>query len=67
MACAFGMTGSHAMGMLGHLYPPLVVPLLVIITILVTMVCRFYAGPPPGSLLLDRPYWVPVLAHRDTR
>jgi hypothetical protein len=50
MACAFGMTGSHAMGLLGHLYPPLVIPLLVVITILVTMVCRFYAAPPPGSL-----------------
>lgn len=50
MACAFGMTGSHALGSLGHLYPPLVVPLLVLITILVTMVCRFYAVPPPGSL-----------------
>jgi Fusaric acid resistance protein-like len=50
MACAFGMTGSHALGMLGHLVPPLVVPLLVIITILVTMVSRFYAAPPPGSL-----------------
>jgi hypothetical protein len=50
MACAFGMTGSHALGMLGHLYPPLLVPLLVVITILVTMVCRFYAAPPPGSL-----------------
>ncbi len=50
MACAFGMTGSHALGMLGHLYPPLVVPLLVLITIVVSMVCRFYAVPPPGSL-----------------
>ncbi len=50
MACAFGMTGSHALGTLGHLVPSLVVPLLVIITILVTMVCRFYAAPPPGSL-----------------
>lgn len=50
MACAFGMTASHALGMLGHLYPPLIVPLLVVITILVTMVCRFYAAPPPGSL-----------------
>jgi hypothetical protein len=50
MACAFGMTGSHSLGMLGHLVPALVVPLLVIITILVTMVCRFYAAPPPGSL-----------------
>jgi uncharacterized membrane protein YccC len=50
MACAFGMTASHAMGMLGHLVPPLLVPLLAMITILVTMVCRYYAAPPPGSL-----------------
>lgn len=50
MACAFGMTGSYSLGVLGHLVPALVVPLLVIITILVTMVCRFYAAPPPGSL-----------------
>ena len=50
MACAFGMTASHALGLLGHLYPPLVVPVLVLITILVTMICRFYAAPPPGSL-----------------
>lgn len=50
MACAFGMTASHALGLLGHLVPLLVVPLLVIITILVTLLCRFYAAPPPGSL-----------------
>lgn len=50
MACAFGMTGSHALGMLGHLVPTLVLPLLMLITILVTMVCRFYAAPPPGGL-----------------
>ena len=50
MACAFGMSCSHALGMLGHLVPPLLVPLLVVITILVSMVCRFYAVPPPGSL-----------------
>lgn len=50
MACAFGMMGSHALGMLGHLVPTLVVPLLVVITLLVTMVCRFYAAPPPGAL-----------------
>lgn len=50
MACAFGMTACHALGMLGHLVPALVVPLLVLITLLVTMVCRFYAAPPPGSL-----------------
>lgn len=50
MACAFGMVGSHALGLLGHLYPSLLVPLLVIITTFVTMICRFYAAPPPGSL-----------------
>ncbi|NCT83683.1 MAG: FUSC family protein [Comamonadaceae bacterium] len=50
MACAFGMTASHALGMLGHDHPALIVPLLVLITLLVTLVCRFYAAPPPGSL-----------------
>ncbi len=50
MACAFGMGCSYALGLLGHLVPPLVVPLLMLITVLVTMVCRFYAAPPPGSL-----------------
>lgn len=50
MACAFGMTASHALGMLGHYHPSLTVPLLALITLLVTMVCRFYAAPPPGSL-----------------
>lgn len=50
MACAFGMTASHALGLLGHLAPALVVPLLVIITLLVMMVVRFYAMPPPGSV-----------------
>ena len=37
MACAFGMTASHALGLLGHLIPALVVPLLVTITLLVTL------------------------------
>lgn len=50
MACAFGLTASYAMGMLGHMHQSLVVPLLVVITILSTMVCRFYAAPPPGNL-----------------
>jgi hypothetical protein len=31
-------------------WPALVVPLLVTITLLVTMVCRFFAAPPPGLL-----------------
>lgn len=50
MACAFGMIACQALGLLGHLLPALVAPLLVIITVLVTMVCRFYNVPPPGSL-----------------
>lgn len=50
MACGFGMVACHALGLLGHMVPLLVVPLLAAITILVTMVCRFYAAPPPGSL-----------------
>ncbi|NML48208.1 FUSC family protein [Ramlibacter sp. G-1-2-2] len=50
MACAFGLAGSYTLGLLCHLLPALVVPMLALITILVTMVCRFYAVPPPGSL-----------------
>ncbi|GAB3777264.1 FUSC family protein [Ramlibacter monticola] len=50
MACAFGMTGCYALGLLGHLFPLLLVPLLAVTSIVVTMVCRFYASPPPGSL-----------------
>ena len=50
MACAFGMAGSYALGLLGQLFPPLLVPLLAGITIVVTMICRFYAAPPPGSI-----------------
>ncbi|MBL0419056.1 FUSC family protein [Ramlibacter sp. AW1] len=50
MACAFGITACHALGLLAHLMPLLVVPLIAVITILATMVCRFYAAPPPGSL-----------------
>lgn len=33
MACAFGMTASHALGLLGHVVPALVIPLLVTITL----------------------------------
>ena len=50
MVCAFGMTASHALGSLAHLVPALVVPLLVTLTLVVSMVVRFYAAPPPGSL-----------------
>lgn len=50
MACAFGLIASYALGLLGHLLPGLLVPVLAFISILVTMVCRFYALGPPGSL-----------------
>jgi hypothetical protein len=50
MACAFGMAACYTLGLMSHLFPPLIVPVLVFIAILVTMVCRFYAIGPPGSL-----------------
>lgn len=50
MACAFGMSASYTLGTLSHLYLPLMVPVLTFIATLVTMVCRFYAVGPPGSL-----------------
>lgn len=50
MACAFGLIASYALGLLSHLLPGLLVPVLASISILVTMVCRYYALGPPGSL-----------------
>lgn len=50
MACAFGMIACYALGVLGHLVPLLLVPVLAFISMLVTMVCRYYALGPPGSL-----------------
>lgn len=50
MACAFGLTSCYALGLLGQFAPWLPVPLLALTCMLVTMVCRFYAVGPPGSL-----------------
>lgn len=50
MACAFAMTACYALGVMSHLVPPLIVPALVVISILATMVARFYALGAPGSL-----------------
>jgi uncharacterized membrane protein YccC len=50
MACAFGMAACYALGVISHFYPPLMMPVLAFTTILVTMICRFYALGPPGSL-----------------
>lgn len=50
MACAFGMIACYTTGVMSHFFPPAMMPMLVITSILVTMVCRFYNLGPPGSL-----------------
>lgn len=50
MAAAFGITACYALGVMSHLIPVLMMPVLVFITLLVTMVCRFYRLGPPGNL-----------------
>ncbi|CAB1368099.1 conserved membrane protein of unknown function [Denitratisoma oestradiolicum] len=41
MASAFGMSACYALGVMGHFFPVLLVPVLAFIAILVSMVCRF--------------------------
>ena len=50
MACAFGLVASYALGILSNVYEPLTIPVLAVIATVVTMICRCYAVPPPGSL-----------------
>jgi hypothetical protein len=50
MTCAFGVAACYGLGVLTHMAPQLVVPVLVFIAICSTMVCRFYGMGPPGSL-----------------
>ncbi len=51
MACGFGMSTCYALGVMAHfLPPPLLVPVLTLMVILVSMLCRFYHIAPPGSL-----------------
>lgn len=50
MACGFGMIGCFALGVLSHLLPATIMPVLTLCATLVTMVCRFYRVGPPGSL-----------------
>ncbi|MEO7160473.1 MAG: FUSC family protein [Polaromonas sp.] len=50
MACAFALTACYTLGVMSHFFPLLMMPVLVFIAILTTMVCRFYAVGPPGSL-----------------
>jgi hypothetical protein len=50
MACAFSMSACYTLGVICHFLPALLVPMLTVITILVSMLCRVYALGPPGSL-----------------
>lgn len=50
MACAFALLACYALGVISHLFPPAMMPVLTFTAILVSMVCRFYQLPPPGSL-----------------
>ena len=50
MACAFGMIGCYALGVMSGIFPALMMPALVFMTILVSMVCRFYLIGPPGPI-----------------
>jgi Fusaric acid resistance protein-like len=50
MACGFAMSACYTLGLLSHLQPMLLVPVVVFIALLATMVGRFYQLGPPGSL-----------------
>jgi uncharacterized membrane protein YccC len=52
MACAFGMITCYTLGLLSQFFPWSMVPMLIFISVLVTMVCRFYRIGPPGSLFI---------------
>lgn len=50
MACSFGLAACYGLGVMSHFFAPAMMPVLVFTAILVTMICRFYALGPPGSL-----------------
>ena len=50
MACAFGMIACYALGIISHFYPPAIILVLTFLTIVVTMICRFYRIGPPGNI-----------------
>lgn len=52
MACAFGMLACYTLGLMSHFFPWTMVPVLVFISVLVTMVCRFYRIGMPSSLFI---------------
>lgn len=50
MVSAFFMTACYALGVISHFWPSSTIPMLVFITILVTMLGRYHHLGPPGSL-----------------
>ncbi len=50
MSCAFGMLTCYSLGVISQFTPALMVPCLGIIATVVTIACRFFMLPPPGSL-----------------
>jgi uncharacterized membrane protein YccC len=50
MACAMGMTTCFALGLMAAFHPLLLIPVITLVTVLVTLVCRIYGVNPPGSL-----------------
>lgn len=50
MALAFTMTTCYALGAMSHHLPLATVPVVFVLTTLVTMLCRFYRVAPPGPL-----------------
>jgi len=50
MACAFAITACYTLGVVSHFSSALMVPVLTFISILITMLCRFYSLGMPGSL-----------------
>ncbi len=50
MACAFGVIACYTLGLVCHFIPLAMTPLLALITMLVTMVVRFYRLGPPGAM-----------------
>ncbi len=50
MALSFGMIACYACGVISHFFPAMLVPVLTLVAMLVTMLCRFYRVGPPGSM-----------------
>ncbi|MDR2679138.1 MAG: FUSC family protein [Zoogloeaceae bacterium] len=49
MAASFAMTASYALGVLSHLFPPMMMVALTFTAVLVTMLTRYYRMGPPGG------------------